>query len=483
MCRLRTVNGFRLMRRGRVSTAGNDHQTVPGHRTVTVVLFLGLAFIGCSSTQQREAWRSHTATAAVYEGGRGASGTEIGEAFDADSADLYTLLTYAARHNPGVEAAFHRWRAALEGIAPAKAPPDPRFNFGYYFENVETRVGPQEESFGLSQTFPWFGTLRLKGEMAVQDALAAEQTFAAARDRLYFDVVRAWAEYHHLHRSIAIAEEVLALVRDAEAVAAAKYRVGDGPYADLIRAQVELGKLEDRLVALRAMQRPLAAELNASLNRPPDAPLPNPREISDETLGLSDGEIIARVRTDNPSLRSLDFAEARADRAVSLAGRRFYPTFTVGLDYIHTGPARMTDIAGSGTDPVIGRFSINVPLWWGAYRGGKREAEARRRAVVLERQDRENHLLARVHEVLFAYHDAQRKIELYRDALIPKAHQSIEASRVGYKAGEIDFLDYLESQRILLDFEITFARARADRLIRLAELRVLAGDAWNETGG
>jgi len=450
---------------------------------VGVILLLGFGSVpvGCSSTGQREAWRDHTIATAIYDQ-RTAPDADAADTLDVDAADLYTLLKYGARHNPGVEAAFYRWRAALENVAPAKALPDPRFNFGYYFENVETRVGPQEESYGLSQTFPWFGTLRLKGEIAVQDALAAQQGFAAARDQLYAQVVRAWAEYYHLQYGITIAEEILALVKDAEAVAAAKYRVGDGAYADLIRAQVELGKLEDRLLAMRAMQPSRAAALNASVNRPPDAPLPSTGVIPDETLMLSDDDVIARVRTENPSLKALDIAGTRADRAVSLAGKRFYPSFTLGLDYIRTGPAGMPGVLDSGTDPIIGRISVNIPLWWGAYRGGKRAAEARHRAVALNRQDHENHLVVQVHDRLFAYHDAQRKIELYRDALIPKARQSMEASRVGYAAGEIDFLDYLEAQRTLLDFEITFDRARADRLIHLAELRVLAGNAWHTTG-
>ena len=40
--------------------------------------------------------------------------------------------------------------------------PDPRFNFAYYIREVETRVGPQQMGFGISQVVPWFGKLALR---------------------------------------------------------------------------------------------------------------------------------------------------------------------------------------------------------------------------------------------------------------------------------------------------------------------------------
>lgn len=58
-------------------------------------------------------------------------------------ASVQDYLQYAALNNAGLEAAFNRWKAALERIPQAKSLPDPRFNYTYFVEEVETRVGPQ----------------------------------------------------------------------------------------------------------------------------------------------------------------------------------------------------------------------------------------------------------------------------------------------------------------------------------------------------
>jgi outer membrane protein TolC len=269
-------------------------------------------------------------------------------------------------------------------------------------------------------------------------------------------------------------------MQNAEAVAQTRYRAGTGAYADVIRAQVELGRLEDRLLELTHKTRPVAARLNAVLNRPPDASLPVPAALPEEELDLSDDEILARAQTMNPGVRALDYKIDREDASVSLANRRYFPNFTLGFDYLSTGSAAMPDVPESGKDPVIGMLSINLPIWWGSYGAGRREAEAKRRAAQLDRRNLKNEILAQTHSVLFEFHDARRKIDLYREALIPKAQQSINASLRGYEAGEVDFLDFLDAQRMLLDFELAYDRARANHVVRLAELRMLAGGTYDQ---
>ena len=72
---------------------------------------------------------------------------------------LQDYLRYAALNNAGLKAAFEQWKAAMEQIPQAKSLPDPKFTYGYFIEEVETRVGPQRQKFGIMQVFPWFGKI------------------------------------------------------------------------------------------------------------------------------------------------------------------------------------------------------------------------------------------------------------------------------------------------------------------------------------
>ena len=158
-----------------------------------------------------------------------------------ESSTLDHYLRYAARNNPGLEAAFQRWKAAVERLPQVRALPDPRFTYGYYISEVETRVGPMQHAFSLSQTLPWLGKLQDREDAAARAANAQFRRFEAERLDLFFVVESAFNELFYLKRSIDIAGDNIELLLQFERVARARYRVAAARHPDIVRIQVELG--------------------------------------------------------------------------------------------------------------------------------------------------------------------------------------------------------------------------------------------------
>jgi len=397
-------------------------------------------------------------------GGSGESLPVLGE-----NAALEDYLSYAALGNPGLEAAFNRWQAALEKVPQARALPYPRLTYARFIREVETRVGPQQQKIGISQMFPWFGKLRLRGDLAAEEAKAARQRYEAEKLKLFYGVKEAYCEYYYLGQAIAIVRDERELVKYLEEVVRTRYKTATAEHADVIRAQVELAKLDDRLRTLQDLRGPVAARLNAALNRPISAPLPWPTEIAEESVEVTYEQLAAWCSEANPELRELQHAVDRERHAIQLARKEYWPDITVGLDYVQTGPAIM-DTPESGKDPVMAMVSVTLPIWYGKLHAGVRQAEARHRAAARAHQQRENVLGARIKMALYRFQDAERKIDLYRDTLVPKGRQSVRASETAFRAGKASFLDVIDAIRILLEFELSHERALADRAQRLAEL-------------
>jgi outer membrane protein TolC len=391
-----------------------------------------------------------------------------------EQSGLSNYLAYAALNNPGLKAAFLRWQAALEKIPQVTALPDPRFSYGYYIQSVETRVGPQNNRFGLVQTFPWFGKLELQGGAAAEAAQSEKERYEAAKLKLFYQVKEAYYEYYYLARSILVAEENLGLMQQLESVARAQYAAGFTPYSNVVRAQVELGKIEDRVQTMKELREPIAARLNAALNRPADAFLPWPKSVKEETVSVDQERLLAWLKENNPDLKAVSFMAEREKTNIALARKNFYPDITLGMEAVDTGealnPAATPD---SGKDPIVASISINLPIWWGKYRAGEREALARYEAFMDERSDQENRLAADLKLAVYKYRDAERKVNLYRDTLVPKAIQSLEVSMQTFQTGLGNFLDLIDSIRTLLEFQLAFERAFADRAQRLAEIEMI----------
>ena len=392
-----------------------------------------------------------------------------------EGAGLEACLRYAALHNPGLEAAFNRWMAALERVPQVTALSDPRFTYRVFIEEVETRVGPQRQSFALAQMFPWFGKLQLRGDVAMEAANAARQRYEAEKLKLFYKVKNAYYEYYYLARAIGIVSENLKLMEYVEQVALTRYKAAAEAYGDVIRAQVEVGKLDDRLRTLSDLRGPITARLNAAMNRPTNAPLTLPETIQEEKVEATDDKILAWLHENSPELKALEHKIAEARRGVALAGKNYFPDLTVGLTYIETGRALMPRTPDNSKDPIIAMFSINLPIWREKYRAGELEAKARHLAALKTKLDRENWLGAEVKMVLYNFADAERKIDLYRDTLVPKAEQALKTTETAYRAGKSSFLDIIDAERVLLEFQLSYERALANHAQRLAELEMLTG--------
>jgi outer membrane protein TolC len=135
---------------------------------------------------------------------------------------------------------------------------------------------------------------------------------------------------------------------------------------------------------------------------------------------------------------------------------------------------------GSGKDPVMVSVGINLPIWLGKNKARKNEAVARYREAQYNLQETRNRLTSFTNETIYAYDDARRKVSLYRDGLVPKAEQSLNVSFAAYQSGEIDFLNLLDAQRQLLDFQLTLDRARTNAATRQAELEVITGHDFKD---
>jgi outer membrane protein TolC len=402
---------------------------------------------------------------------------------DLDQTSALTdYLKYAALNNPGLEAAFNRWQAALERVTQVTSLPDPRFSYAYYIEEVETRVGPQRQKFGISQTFPWFGKLKLKGNAAFEAANAEQEQYEKAKLHLFYRVKSLYYEYYYLGRAVAITKEHINLLINLESVARTRFKTGKASHTAVIQAQVELGKLDDRLRTLESLRKPIVAKLNAALNRPADAPLPWPQTMPYEDPAFTEKEAFDWLAERNPDLKRLDFLTKQEQFAIKLARKNYYPNITIGADYIHTDEALMPGTPESGKDPVIAKASVNLPIWYGKYRAAEKEARLRHAAMQGQRVDTENQLEADLKLALYHFRDAERKIDLYRDTLIPKADESLKVAQLAFQAGKVSFISLIDAERLLLEFQLAYERALADRAKRLAEIETLVNKDLSGNG-
>jgi outer membrane protein TolC len=171
-------------------------------------------------------------------------------------------------------------------------------------------------------------------------------------------------------------------------------------------------------------------------------------------------------------------------KAVELARKQHSPDITIGLSYVDVDHSSLAGgFSDNGKDAVGVMMSLNIPLWRGKYSAAVREARMNRLAKQRERADATNKLKSQLMMALYQFRDAERKMDLYGDALIPKAAESLKVAEQSFRAGDGSFLDLIDTQRTYLEFELAHERALADREQSLARIEMLVGTNHGDSEG
>jgi outer membrane protein TolC len=222
-----------------------------------------------------------------------------------------------------------------------------------------------------------------------------------------------------------------------------------------------------RLNALRSAPSGTAVQTTARLD------LASPPSLSRATA------LAAQYRQE---LKEADVAIERNETSLALAKRDRLPDFTLGLDYTQVNPNILSNPPDNGRDAVMGSVSVNVPIWFGKLDAAEREARNNLAASRASARNAANNVGADVRDAWFQATTARDQVALYRQNLLPQAEQTFESSRASYEAGKGSFIDFLDTERSLLNFRLGLVASETELAKALALLERAIGIDLRRTG-
>jgi len=167
---------------------------------------------------------------------------------------LEDLVREALQKNPAVQSALHSVEAQRRRVPQAKTLPDPTVGIGWAGNitpfSVQSGDPSSYRALAASQQLLYPGKLKLRGEIASKEADAASSDLEAVRRRVTTDVKTAYFEYWFYDKAIQTTLKDKDLLSKLSQIAEARYRVGKGVQQDVLRSQVELSLLLQRLTVL-----------------------------------------------------------------------------------------------------------------------------------------------------------------------------------------------------------------------------------------
>ena len=396
----------------------------------------------------------------------------------AGAPDLEGLIDSALAKNTGLKVLEHRLAASEARVPLAGALEDPML--GLDLRNLPTSsfdfnsTHMSGKQLTVSQRIPLPGLLRAKEQAAEYAAGAAREVLADRTGTIVNLVKQGYYALAFLDRAIEVTERNRALLRDLVRIAEKKYVVGRGLQQDVLKAQVSLSELQDRLIRLNTERRLAEARLNRVLNRPMEIAVNVPGEVMATPFDLSVEDVQRMALAHRPLLKEIDHTISRWVATEQAAQRSGRPDLTFRFGYqqrAHVAPDPV-----SGSDFLSFGVSMNLPIFNGRKRDNRiAEAQANIRMVEAQKEDVSREIQFRVQEICLRIDQHWKEAELFRSAILPQAQQSLESAMAGYQVDKVDFLTLLNNQVSLLQFEIEFYRHVIEREKELAKLEAIVG--------
>lgn len=383
---------------------------------------------------------------------------------------LPPLLAAIRSRNPDLIALDRERAAALDRAIAAGSLPHPMVGFAVRNLPVDSFALDRDmmtmTEVMVRQAIPWFGKRGLRREAVERNAALARAEQEVQCLALEEAAVSAYANLWFATASVGVVREQREAIGRFARIARGRYASGGGSQSDLLRADVELARMEDPLLELEEMQVAARATLAALLDAPVDEVEGVPEAPPLPPLPTDLQPLLDRIAS-HPEVRALEEQARRSELEARLHEKERWPDPELELAY---------GVRALGADMVGVELMFTLPVFAGAKedrlaaasRSEARAARSRRDALVRRLEG----------EVRSAFAAAGRQLELvrlYDEEIVPRAERNLASAIGSYQAGTVDFLTLLDARVQLQSQQLEALRARANYVRQLARLARAAG--------
>jgi outer membrane protein TolC len=435
--------------------------------------------------------------------------------------NLDTLLKIAARNNPELKASFNKYQAALQKVPQAGSLPDLDASFGIFVKPMELISGNQIAQVQIMQMFPWFGTLKAAKDEASAMALSAFELANVQKQELFYSVKTDYYQLYLIQHQVKVYDSTLVLLKSLEQLLLTKLKtintgntsqgnkeqlksqdnsqmgmnkgnqktemsesnkmqeqsmtVSNSSFSDLIRLQVEIKELNDKIATLNNRKLLLIIQINTLLNRSANIEITTPDSLKIPEYDFSNPALFDSIKANYPMLK-MNKADILAYQKRQIMNKKMgYPMIGIGLNYSLINKNEMSTSEMNGKDMIMPMINLKIPIYRKKYNAMVKEAEILEKAATDELQNSENMLFMEFSEYQITLKDAQRNLSLYNDIII-LTKKNLNLLLIQYSSSGAEFNSIILTHRQLLDYKLNIIETQVKQLTAIAGIQKLANN-------
>ncbi len=333
--------------------------------------------------------------------------------------------------------------------------PNPTFEFES--ENMPLNnfgnFGRSENSFTLKQKFiapskrnATQATLNKQVDIVKQDCVILEHRFLVDGKRTFFELLA-------IQEKLIATKRLLEVAKTSLDISEKRVKTGEARNVESIRAQVEysqtaleIQELEGKMDYTFQKLLLLMGTPDLKIKKLQNISFTNVPEFDSKKYNFKNWKNHPEVKKGglNHDLSELKLRQAEEDR---------WPDIEVGVGIEDD----------NNEDEEFLKFSFEIPLpIFNRNQGKISEAKGSKQRTVSELQAIHNELKTNIDQYLRLYLTAKKKVDSYKEDIIPKANQTFQLTKKLYQSSEVGQIELLNAQETLVKAELGYIDALAN---------------------
>jgi outer membrane protein TolC len=334
-----------------------------------------------------------------------------------------------------------------------------------------TTEGMTNASISIRQSFPAGNTRSISAARFESLANGVSRSASARERNVLMSARTAWLDAYFWRRSHELVSESRPFFADLATITRSLYAVGRKNQQDVLRAELELSRIDDRLIEIEREQAQARAVLwewiGDDARRPPADMLPQ----WDEVPALRDMHDSLQA---HPVLLAEDSQIAAMQAGVELADQRSKPQWALDLAYSYRDGS-LPD-GNPRSDFVTLGVTVGLPFFRkDSVDSTLSAALAERSAAESSRLRAERELVSRLEAEYSRWQDLSRRLALYDERILGQANDHAQATLLAYQNDRGDFADVMRGYVDDLNTRIEYVRLQVERAKSYAALANLGG--------
>jgi len=381
----------------------------------------------------------------------------------------------ALASEPGQQALQARAAALNARAVAAGQLPVPTLQLGLNNFPIESggfsTEGMTNAAVGVRQVFPAGKTRSISATRFSLLASELDENVVARNRDVLMTVRNAWLEIYYWNQAHELVSDSRPYFDDLATVTRSLYAVGRKSQQDVLRAELELSRLDDRLIEIERQHSGAQAVLSEWIGQDAERPI---AENFPGWNSIPQYEELRLALQQHPVLKASDTKIAARDAGVTLAEQRSRPDWSVGVGYSYREGAL------SSGEPRSDFISLNVTVGLPFFR--KQSVDSSLSAALHERTAAEaskqqvmRELQSQLDAEYTHWRELTRRLALYETRILGLARDHAEASLLAYQSDRGDFADVMRAYVDDLNTRIDHIRLQVERAQTYATLANLGG--------